>query len=523
MITPVRRQYESWPYPDIPLLAAVSPMHPWQLHCDYLWDRCGRGEAPARPRIWIAGCGTFQPYVFGVANPKAEILGTDISEHSLGIARRRCALHLVRNVEFAHCDLNDESTWPTGEFDLIECYGVLMNLKDPQATLRALGQRLSAHGVLRIMVYPQFSRSRVFQVQRLAKLCGFHAGERDHPRRLRKAVLSLPEAHPLRWAFTSYEDSKNDPGIVDAFLHAGDCGFTGLELGALIERAGLVPAFWFQKPRAQPAIMAERLGLGDATQSFVLHYLDVWQELRTNFVVCLRRAEVPSIAGRERPHPTFSSAASARQSLALARMGLVGGSVPTRVEGGTLHLDAADVRELARSDVRSDKKAEFKRHGLLLGGPPTDSALKPHADIGDNRLDVPLLRRGERAPNPFYAHLFAAFELSTRCDLPDLQKQAATWANHAAPLEKAPVSFGLTPLATYHRHRAEVDAHLAAPPEPSAAGWDDVTLDDDAAKLADSRAWLVAHRVPNQGLSNAELRELWSLLFSYPSLFLRIA
>lgn len=81
MISPVRRQYESWPYPDIPLLAAVPPLHPWQLHCDYLWDRCGSGEAPARPRIWIAGCGTFQPYVFGTANPKAAIIGTDISEH----------------------------------------------------------------------------------------------------------------------------------------------------------------------------------------------------------------------------------------------------------------------------------------------------------------------------------------------------------------------------------------------------------------------------------------------------------
>jgi hypothetical protein len=108
--------------------------------------------------------------------------------------------------------------------------------------------------------------------------------------------------------------------------------------------------------------------------------------------------------------------------------------------------------------------------------------------------------------------------------LPDLQKQAATWANHAAPLEKAPLSFGLTALATHNRYHSEVDEHLAAPPEPRAAGWDDVMLDDDAAaKLADSRAWLVAQRVAKQGLTNAELRELWSLLFSCASVFLRIA
>jgi SAM-dependent methyltransferase len=202
---------------------------------------CRRGPAPARPRIWIAGCGTFQPYAFAQANPRAEIVATDLSEPSLDVARRRCRLHRQTNVRFAPVDLDDASTWPDGTFDLIECYGVLMNVADPLATLRGLAAKLNPNGVLRLMVYPHWSRQRVFQLQRLAKLLGFDASRREHPAAFRTFVKRLPTAHPLRYAFTTYADSRNDAGVVDAFLHAGDRGFTGHQLGALLQAAGLVP------------------------------------------------------------------------------------------------------------------------------------------------------------------------------------------------------------------------------------------------------------------------------------------
>ena len=67
----LRTQYEAWPYPQVPLLAALPSTHPFELHVDWLWYRAGSGPAPSRPRIWIAGCGTFQPYALAVANPHA--------------------------------------------------------------------------------------------------------------------------------------------------------------------------------------------------------------------------------------------------------------------------------------------------------------------------------------------------------------------------------------------------------------------------------------------------------------------
>src|SRR5690606_28255419 len=135
---------------------------------------------------------------------------------------------------------------------------------------------------------------------------------------------------PLRFAFTTYADSRNDAGTVDGFLHGGDRGFTGFELGALLRDAGLEPAFWFQRPWAQPHAAAERLGLHGRSQSFVLAYLDLWQELRSNFVVVARRVAPSAPAARElRAHPAFTGrGAPLRHRLRLQRLRFLGGRVP---------------------------------------------------------------------------------------------------------------------------------------------------------------------------------------------------
>jgi SAM-dependent methyltransferase len=525
----VQRQYERWPYPHVPLLALVPSTHPWQLHCDYLFDRCGSGAAPKQPRIWIAGCGTFQPYVFGIANPKADILATDLSEHSLRLAKRRCRVHGLRHVQFAACDLNDPTTWPAGEFDMIECYGVLMNLPNPAATLKALGERLTPRGILRVMVYPQFSRSRIFQLQRLARLCGLHAGERDHPARFRALVRGLHKAHPLRFAFTTYEDSKNDAGVVDGFLHAGDRFFTGLQLGALICGANLTPAMWFHRPWAQPSVMAERLRLTGTSQSFVLHYLDIWQELRTNFIVCLRRADAPPRErGPLRAHPTFSTGGPLRHCLRLQRLRLLGGRVPTRTGQGEIVLSAKHARALATDIERlpDSARARLCADGLLLGGPLPVETLSVQEDLPDNSFATAPLQIGRLAPNPLYAHLFAAFELAQRhpeLGLADLELQCARFAPWAEPLEQRPIHFGLTPYKTFQMFRVNVLDHLGRAPLPVAHSFADVRLRNDAACLQQLREWLRHADLPaSLPPSDATLRELWSIVFGYQSLFMAI-
>ncbi|MBL8728673.1 MAG: methyltransferase domain-containing protein [Planctomycetes bacterium] len=521
----LRTQYEAWPYPQVPLLAALPSTHPFELNVAWLWDRSGSGPAPAKPRLWIAGCGTFQPYAFAVANPRAEIVATDLSETSLRIARRRCAVHRQKHVQFAPVDLGDAATWPDGQFDLIECYGVLMNLADPLATLRGLRQRLTPRGVLRLMVYPHWSRQRVFQLQRLAQLLGLTATDRHHPALLRSFVRALPKAHPLRFAFTTYADSRNDAGVVDGFLHAGDRGFTAFQLGALLRDAALVPGYWFHRPWAQPDTMAQRLQFPDRDQSFVLNYLDLWQELRGNFVVCARRADAPPRDVQPATaHPLFAGDGHAlRHRLRLARLRLLGGRVPTRTKDGDVVLRAADVRTLQREE----HAAALHDSGLVLGGRDHGPRLPAHVDFADEAgflQHTTALRVGRRAPNPLFSHLFAAFELAARhpeLRLPDLESQLGRWLPWADPLEQRPIRFGLTPYGTCQRYRTNVLEHLARGALPTAASWDDTRLRHDAEALGHVRSLLRDHgELPARAHTGGELRELAVLLFTHDQLFL---
>jgi len=522
----IEQQYAAWPYPKVPLLAKLPSTHPWELHVDWLWDRCGSGPAPKHPRIWIAGCGTFQPYAFAVANPQAEIVATDLSEPSLRIARRRCAVHRQKHVTFAPVDLGDESTWPDGEFDLIECYGVLMNLADPITALRGLASRLTKNGVLRVMVYPHYSRQRVFQLQRVAHLLGLHAGDRRHPSMLRRFVRKLPRAHPLRYAFTSYADSRNDAGVVDAFLHAGDRGFTAFQLGHMLEEARLQPALWFHRPWAQPDTMAERLELDGRSQSFVLNYLDLWHELRTNFIVCARRQDAPPrVVQPARPHPMFAAHGGGnwRHRLRLERLRWLGGKVPTRTGEDRLVLRPQAARALA--DGRAPIDAE---HPLVLGGVDHGPQLPAHEPFP--REDAFLesahaLRVGRRAPNPLYAHLFAALELSQRhpeLGLGDVEQQMGRWLPWADPLEEPPMLFGLTPYGTYQRMRVNLQEHLGRAELQTAADYAGVRVRGDEQALQRVRTLLAGCDLPRRAHDDATLRELFVLLLTHDRLFVTL-
>ena len=553
----VAAQYEAWPYPKVPLLASVRATDPWQLHVDALRDRCGAPPVAGRPRIWIAGCGTFQPYVIGVANPGADILATDISAASLRIARRRCRLHGHRRTRFQAIDLADPAAgtgagWPEGTFDWIECYGVLMNLPDPAATLAALARRLAPGGVLRVMLYPLWSRYRIFQVQRMAKLAGLTAGGRRDPARLRSMVADLPVGPPLRRAFFQYKDSANDAGVVDAFLHAGDCGFTAARLVSIAAAAGLRPAQWFHRPWAQPRPMATALGLGDRSDPFVLDYLDIWQELRGNLVACFVAAPPGgTVAGdsadREaiapRPHPIFQGGrGSIRQTLARWKGRLHGMRLPDRTGYGPVRVAPGDVRLLADPGAlaAADPAAreDLQERGLVLGGRHPECApagtdrcrpepvVTPEPPIGNPAaLAGQMVAIGPESPNPFHAPLFAAWTLDRRrpeLGLPSLADQLATWGDHGDPLEDTSHPVGLTPHGSWSKWGPAIEDHLEQP-QGISVPWETVRLADEDRALAAVGAWLERF-CPGRwsALTAAERRELWVLHSSWQSPFLHL-
>jgi SAM-dependent methyltransferase len=482
----VRDQYERWPYPAVPALARVRAKDAWQAQVDYILDRCGR-DAPTgrRPSIWIAGCGTFEAYPFAIANPRARILASDWSRPSLEIARRRLWVQGVRHVELREIDLEDPEDAPDETFDLIVCTGVLMNLRDPRAALRRMRDRLEPGGVLRIMVYPHYSRQRIFWIQRIARSLGLDHEIRRAPRLLRDLMTrALPTSHPLRFTFERYRDTRFDAGIVDAFLHAGDRGYTGRELGTLVHDAGLRAAAFDHRPWGQPHLQAARLGLDPERPFEVLHDLDLWQELRTNFTVCCVRQDSPRGESEDgaqgtsdvaassrvlRPHPSFTrTGRGTRGRIELLAESLVGVELPSRTHDGPLRVPARALRVLERV-VRPGRPVdawlvrELCEQGLLLGGSqPIEDRLGP---LDPNRPadDEPHLvgwRCGDLVPNPLHAALFAAWSraFDNGSEEESLIERIDRRASPVEVLEDGRCPFGLTPAGSAHALPDDGDA-----------------------------------------------------------------
>ncbi|MSQ02284.1 MAG: class I SAM-dependent methyltransferase [Myxococcales bacterium] len=514
MPSPSRPLYERWPYPDIPVAASIPRPQLWQLHLDWMRSEAGVGPGPARPRVWVAGCGTWQAYPIARANPTAEVLATDVSEASLRLTRRRLSAQGVDNVRVAYGDLDDGYSLPDGPFDWIECFGVLMNLADPATTLRGFAERLAPGGLVRLMVYPWFGRRRVFQVARIAALLGLGYADERHPSWLAALMKSLPESHPLRFTFEDYADSANPAGIVDGFLHMSGVAFSAHELYAMVDAAGLELAFAIHRPWGDPWVMGPKLDL-DWDPWAVLYWLDLWQELKSNFIVVLRRKGEGAITAAPRLHPLLNPdlAMNWADSLRLLGGRAVGLSLQDRQsESGRLSMSRSAYEALVtRSRVGRLLPGEPL---VLFGERPGRRQARGFAFVGEAEWRRPRLYQGRAVPHPAWEHQIRVCTFPEAAGLSRPADSVASWEPHANPLEDDRTPYGFSPLRTLQAYGARVDGWLSsALPE---GDWTSVRLPDEAAAFREVRRWAGAVAPQLLGASTDEaLRELWALTFGY--------
>ncbi len=560
--------YERWPYPDVPLIADVPPLGLWQLHLDWMRSRAGLGPVEGAGAIWIAGCGSFQPLVWRRANPRADILAGDLSTKSLQVAERRLLLHAPGGrfvgdgaTDFQQMDLESEADLPPegGQFDHIECFGVLMNLRDPGLAVGRMARRLRRDGTMRLMVYPRFGRQRVNRILRIGRLAGLSWERPGDPARLRRLMGSLAPDHPLRATFEDYVDARTDAGLVDGFLHPSDQTFDSYALLRMAAAAGLEPVFCYHRPWGDPWRMARLLepGLGarlDAAAA--LQYLDLWQELKSNLIVLFRKTDrqdgqdgqAPPPLPAPRLHPFLSrdSPLGWRARLSAQAGRLWGLGLEDRCGADrAMTLTGAELRDLDRRAAAPDGLRGIAHPMVLWGadsaGAPTDAAADRSAwrDIGGaamSELSRAPICAGERVINPLYAHHLSAFRLLPTLGLRlDADQQAAAWEAHIRPMEDGDVPFGFSPWATWRRHPSEIGmwaerlggAQRAAAWEGEVGGWGDVRLPEEAARMRELRGLLERaglEEAPGrlEATGGGAARELWMLLLGYKDMFMRI-
>jgi len=240
----VARLYDTYPFPPEPLLDAPPPGYNWRWQWSAAYSFCS-GRRPARDdvRILDAGCGTGVGTEYLVhLNPQAEVTAIDLSAGALAVARERCRRSGADRVAFHQLSLYEAAQLP-GEFDLINCVGVLHHLPDPLRGLQALAAKLAPGGIMHIFVYGELGRWEVRLMQQaIALLQGEQRGDyRDGVRIGRELFAALPEENPLvrrdrqRWSL----ENQRDECFADMYVHPQEIDYTIDTLFELIDASGL--------------------------------------------------------------------------------------------------------------------------------------------------------------------------------------------------------------------------------------------------------------------------------------------
>lgn len=155
-----------YPWPPAAFERLADPRF-WADLLDLDTGRRGRPVLPEGGRVWVAGCGTNQAVITALMFPGARVLGTDVSEGSLEVARGN-ARHLgLGNLELRRESIHDA---PYAEaFDYVVCTGVIHHTAEPGRALARLAAALRPRGVMQLMVYNRYDRVRPVALQKTVR------------------------------------------------------------------------------------------------------------------------------------------------------------------------------------------------------------------------------------------------------------------------------------------------------------------------------------------------------------------
>jgi SAM-dependent methyltransferase len=127
------------------------------------WDRFGRqtvARIGVRPgdRVFDACCGTGASALPAahLAGPDGQVLGFDLAEPALALARAKARAQGLTNVEFRAADVGHTGL-PSGSFDAVVCVFGIFFLFDMAAVVAELWRLVRPGGVLAVTVWgPQF-------------------------------------------------------------------------------------------------------------------------------------------------------------------------------------------------------------------------------------------------------------------------------------------------------------------------------------------------------------------------------
>lgn len=229
----VAAQYEALPYPPRdPADEDKRLIGTWLDDLDLLNHHCYRGERKfnATFRVLVAGGGTGDGTIFiseqlrerGIVG--ARVVHLDLSSAAIEIARARAKRRGLDGIEFIQGNLLDLPVMRLGEFDFVNCVGVLHHLPKPEAGLVALLPCLAAGGAMAVLLYGKIGRIGIYHAQEILRRLPATMTHANRIEQAKRLLAKLPRSNWLARSAELHPDlhQGSDAALYDLLLHAQD-------------------------------------------------------------------------------------------------------------------------------------------------------------------------------------------------------------------------------------------------------------------------------------------------------------
>ncbi|MDC3080260.1 methyltransferase [Rhodospirillaceae bacterium] len=171
----IRQQYEQNPYPrwvQTRLSFRSRSLEEFAASRHLNVKSCSLVKTK-RPQVLVAGCGTGQNSITAAKRySQCDVVAVDFSLKSLCYAQRKTDEYGIKNIKYLHANLLDLKGF--GNFDVIECAGVLHHLEDPTEGLGVLTSILTPGGLLFLGLYSKIARQPVIAARDLISKHGLN-------------------------------------------------------------------------------------------------------------------------------------------------------------------------------------------------------------------------------------------------------------------------------------------------------------------------------------------------------------
>jgi SAM-dependent methyltransferase len=154
----------------------------------------------------------------------ARIVHLDLSAAAIEIARARAIRRGLEGIEFIQGDLLDLPKMLLGEFDFINCVGVLHHLPDPEAGLSALLPSLARDGAMAVLLYGKIGRIGIYQTQEVLRRLPAAPTYGERVDQAKRLLAKLPRTNWLARSAELHPDlhQGGDAALYDLLLHSHD-------------------------------------------------------------------------------------------------------------------------------------------------------------------------------------------------------------------------------------------------------------------------------------------------------------